>query len=409
MKYLVPFSIFERRFHFEDPKETIKLKGSGSNVSSMAIPFDAFEFKTGTWSSEANPELKKSLEAKVVGDIANFLRENFKNQVVIKILAGESQVTNYDAEAKPPKRLEPGELARRRGETIKTLITEILKPYKSAKAFSKDPEILVEYVPGKEVYIKDKSNPKDPKYLKDQFIKLDIQIKGEKPNQYVIPPEACGKDFESDRGAYGNPEFDFCRETPIKVKLGEGSGTMIVFCNPAEVPDIFLFEIGGKRYSTGFLGTPSDYYRLAIGTILGNTYKGGKTRPWFLKDVEIEPVSVEEATDLLKWSIKGGYASEEDFKYAFPGREVNAKDRKMFKRNPDIVPYMLKEGQIKKWEPKWVKNPKGGGEIQESGGGSWYQKIPKGEGAGELKVNVCGMIGQTVWKFNFSCDSETKA
>lgn len=113
-----------------------------------------------------------------------FASKSGGNKVGVQIEAGESKVTNYDREKFPDgggSPLPEGELARRRGIGLRDYLVMKLGEMVKGGQLKEMPEIPEpKIVLGKEAYRRGIDNPKDPKYLADQFIKLNFYVSGEK-------------------------------------------------------------------------------------------------------------------------------------------------------------------------------------------------------------------------------------
>ena len=106
-----------------------------------------------------------------------FIDQNPNAQLTIKVVAGESRVTNYDRERckdgdfSADCKLEPKTLSELRGRSIQRLLDE----YLTGKELQNPPTFLpTETVLGATSYTSGKDNPDDPKYKKEQFVKLVI-------------------------------------------------------------------------------------------------------------------------------------------------------------------------------------------------------------------------------------------
>ena len=111
------------------------------------------------------------------GELNQFINQNPNAQLTIKVVAGESRVTNYDREKckdgdfSANCKLEPKVLSELRGRSIQRLVDEYLKE----KQLQNPPTFLpTETVLGATSYTSGKDNPDDPKYKKEQFVKLVI-------------------------------------------------------------------------------------------------------------------------------------------------------------------------------------------------------------------------------------------
>lgn len=126
------------------------------------------------------------IDTKLIDDaleqIRVFASKNNGNKVGVQIEAGESKVTNYDREKFPDgggSPLPEGELARRRGNGLRDYLIKKLGEMVKGGQLKDMPEIPEpKIVLGKEAYKRGVDNPKDPKYLGDQFIKLNFYVSG---------------------------------------------------------------------------------------------------------------------------------------------------------------------------------------------------------------------------------------
>lgn len=131
-----------------------------------------------------NGKYKKfSQEAKATIDselqkAAKYVQDNKGSIVYVKIIAGESQVTNYDKEVNPEKQVEPGYLSNKRAEMMRTYITDYFQSLVNQKILDKVPVFeAFEVVIGKNTYQKGKDNPNDPKYTPERFVRVELAIK----------------------------------------------------------------------------------------------------------------------------------------------------------------------------------------------------------------------------------------
>ena len=145
-------------------------------------------FKSGYHSEDAlDPNQRQEIE-KVLNQIANYINEKKGIPMSIQITTGESTPTNYDNENK--KNLGVGELAKLRGNTIKNILTNffdglvkkgILKTMPSIP----EPKTNVELKMKREPF-KPGDNPKDEKFLKDQFIKFSVESSGQETTECLV-------------------------------------------------------------------------------------------------------------------------------------------------------------------------------------------------------------------------------
>lgn len=219
-------------------------------------------------------------------------------------------------------------------------------------------------------------------YTKFQYVTLELQGTGQNTTTGKTKTY-CEEKFEG-KGRFGNPATGFISDIQ-KIDLKDGEGVITLLYNPVDVPDIFVVEYNGKSQSTGLLGTDNEYYRLMIGTILGNYYKE-KEKPWWLKNLTYSPIEQSEARKILNQYKE--YISPDDLQHVFPGVSVQPN---MFRNYSEIVPYILTPKQIKGY---------GGESYATSTWSSSINKVPEQQ---FVKVFVVGLIGQTRWHFNFSC------
>lgn len=117
-----------------------------------------------------------------IGEINNFITQNKNTRITIQVESGESQVTNKDMEVKPPVNLEPGVLAKRRGD----IVVDYLKRYFTSqvgKLINKnqfpiilEPKIVIGSTP----YTKGSNDLKDPEkvrlYQQEQHVRAVISL-----------------------------------------------------------------------------------------------------------------------------------------------------------------------------------------------------------------------------------------
>jgi hypothetical protein len=359
MRYIKSFKLFEDRESINDsPLADVKgLTGSSSvtvKAEPVTVPFE-YKFDKGIWSEDKNPELEKTLRDQIA-PVTDYLKKYKNNTVTIAVQAGESQVTNYDNEAKVRTKLEPGILSSKRGETIRTILRKILNEYKDQKLFVNDPKIDVNYVIGKTPYKAGVDDPSDPKYKAEQFVKFVLKVEGEnnkkKPGDppFLIPENfKCNNNrFSPKSGGYTGIESDFLSEE-FNFKYPNASGKILIMTDPVIVPDMFIYEYDGEVKSTGFLGSPNEYYLLILGTIIGNVYKD-KEKPWYFKDLQYKEIDQKEAKRILKEAKKDKISDYGDLKPAFPDKELNPEKSNMFSENKDIIPYLLNKEYIRDYD-----------------------------------------------------------
>jgi len=199
--------------------------------------FEKGKYKISSLSQESQDKIKNDLKKIVL-----FLKENPNASITINLEVGESAVTNYDREKSECQdknnkeaywgdkcRLQPGDLAKYRGETLVNYIKEYFNSVLSSGVISKMPEIPEPKTNlGKQKYTYKRGVDKadDPKYNEDQYIKFDINVESTKTEEVV--EERCLIDFIIDVSYHKERSKEFpCR----------GGHN----CNQAEF-DVFLNE-----------------------------------------------------------------------------------------------------------------------------------------------------------------------
>jgi hypothetical protein len=164
-------------------KEQQQVKiGEKTTTTSKNFELDKKSFPAGYYSINKLGEGKKDLDLKLQ-EIAQFAKENNGTQVNIQIEVGESKVTNRDNELDKP--LEQGALAKLRGQKLQEYLTNYFKQLIDNKYLTTMPNIPaaqtnVELGTQQNEYTKGKDNPKDPKYLNDQYVKFIITLSATK-------------------------------------------------------------------------------------------------------------------------------------------------------------------------------------------------------------------------------------
>lgn len=161
--------------------ESVSKKLITENVTEdpMIIKFN-YNFPTGTYSDSFNPKLKEEIN-KILPQIEKFIGTNTENDVEIEVEVGESAVTNADNEHKDDKGkgtvVPAGWLATERGKTIQKILQDLLGQLKAGNFIANIPKITPTVGKQKYTYDKNKDNPKDSKYLEDQYVKFIIKVK----------------------------------------------------------------------------------------------------------------------------------------------------------------------------------------------------------------------------------------
>lgn len=146
-------------------------------------------FKSGYHSENSlDPSQKQSIE-NVLNQMANYIAEKKGSPMSIQIVTGESIPKNFDNENQVS--LEKGELARLRGDTIKSILTKFFQGLVDKKILSSmpsipDPKTNVELGMKQVPYKKGTDNPKDKKYEADQFIKFSVVSSGQETTECLV-------------------------------------------------------------------------------------------------------------------------------------------------------------------------------------------------------------------------------
>jgi hypothetical protein len=188
----------------------------------MALKGESF-FANGMWKN-LSPKGKEQLDSQLAS-AAKFLAAKKGRVVYVKIIAGESQVTNTDNENSNHPKVDPGYLSGKRAETMKTYLTRyfdnlLSQGIISSKPIFEAPEVII----GSNTYTKGVDNPNDPKYKDERFVNVELKLQS---------PEKCvvGLTVEVMYNKDPNPAFPCrgghtCDEAKFAVKLnGVNIGT----------------------------------------------------------------------------------------------------------------------------------------------------------------------------------------
>jgi hypothetical protein len=143
----------------------------------ITINFDA-QWKPGFYSVGALPQAKQADLSKKITDLANYIIRNRVKESTINVIVSESQVTNYNIEDGDTSKTEPlpqGMMAEYRAGNIKRYIdtNPIIQD-----ARKRGYKLIVKTTPlvGQTPYTKGVSNPRDPKYQKDIFVRFEMEL-----------------------------------------------------------------------------------------------------------------------------------------------------------------------------------------------------------------------------------------
>ena len=162
-------------------------------------------------------------------NIKNWVSKNNGKKYKIVVVAGESQVTNQSGFEKK------GSLAQHRANEVKRRLQREL-----------DTPIETQIVIGNTPYNKSNDNPKDTKYQREQFIKVNIVVDAESVCNFTN-----GKPGNQGTAANGYVTFD-------DYIAGDGSVTI----SPGQIPDrLVITDVNGNiKTDTGYITTEQSKY-----------------------------------------------------------------------------------------------------------------------------------------------------
>jgi len=204
-------------------KEQIKTEKVGkSQTFNISGNWDA-----GYYSYNKLPDLvKKDFEVKLK-EISKFLVQNPNSDITLTIEVGESQLPNYDKEKN--KKLETGDLAKLRGESIKQKIEVELDLLEQQGSIKSRPKVDIKAIIGSTEYNKEDyqkkcgSNPNSTEcinlrnsFKKDQFVRIQISVKtkGECIGNLRVSIE-----YNRDKHLTKFPTTHYCNEGIFKILL----------------------------------------------------------------------------------------------------------------------------------------------------------------------------------------------
>jgi hypothetical protein len=177
--YLDIFIVMSKRFVLtESEKNEIKrLYGllNEQEVTPLVIQGSDY-FENGKY-KKFSQETKTTIDSELQ-KAAKYVQDNKGSVVYVKIVAGESQVTNYDKEINPQKQVESGYLSNKRAEMMKDYLLNYFQGLVDKKILDRLPIFeAFETVIGKNTYQQGKDNPDDPKYAPERFVRIELAIK----------------------------------------------------------------------------------------------------------------------------------------------------------------------------------------------------------------------------------------
>ena len=127
---------------------------------------------SGKW--KLTQQQKSKIDPKL-REIATFLVKYPASKLTIQIEAGESKVTNYDNEQAGRVKVKPGYLSDKRGQEMAKYIGAFFKSLQSSGKIGDVPNIpKPKTIIGSSSYTSGVDDPKDPKYTKEQFVRLVV-------------------------------------------------------------------------------------------------------------------------------------------------------------------------------------------------------------------------------------------
>jgi len=153
-----------------EPQRKEYVQKEEKKVETITINFGN-EFSSGTY--KFNKEKSESLQ-KRLGEIGEFVKNNQNTDIVIHIKAGESQVTNKDAET--GKSLPKGALAQKRADITKDVIETFLNTLKDKGILNGRYVIDTTTEIGKTTY-KPGEDVNQDKFTKEQYVKVTLDVK----------------------------------------------------------------------------------------------------------------------------------------------------------------------------------------------------------------------------------------
>lgn len=208
--------------------QTELTQGVGETSSSSKV-IKSIDFSENFESGQSNLTGKETLQQKIK-ELQNWLKTNKKSNYKIRVVASESKVTN-------PQGYGKGELAQERASNVQTLLS---------KFGFKDVEVKTEI--GTTEYKKGVDNPLDPKFKKEQSVRVEIYINSE---------SICGFKKSEEEGTQGVKENNYITST------SELSGQGSVNFYTGTIPDrlVITDDNGNIKSDTGYITTKKSIYK----------------------------------------------------------------------------------------------------------------------------------------------------
>ena len=229
--------------------------------------------------------------------IEDFIKNSKNSKFIVKILAGESQVTN------PEGFEQKGSLALRRAQEVAKYFNEIFPDLISSGVLTIETPTIDQVKIGETDYDKNKGDAKNKekikKYNEEQFVDFYIEGVGEiepkKPNK----PDTFNCRFEKPEGQGKFLPSSSNFSQVVDWNIGEGEGTFYLWFETLDVPDIIFFEYNGVQYGKKmFSGNDADPFRIMVGTSLRAKFGDSSSLPTdFFGKTTFEPLSINNSAD----------------------------------------------------------------------------------------------------------------
>ena len=229
-------SATKRLYLSEDEGNKKSAVKSTTSPDEITLKGESF-FSNGMWKN-LSPQGKQQLDSQLA-NAAKFLTSKKGRVVYVKIIAGESQVTNTDNENPSHPKVDPGYLSEKRAATMKEYLTQYFNNLLSQGVISQSPIFEApEIIIGSNTYTKGVDNPNDPKYKPERFVNVELKLQSPAKCVVGLTIEVM---YEKDE----NPAFPCrgnhrCNEATFNVKL---NGVVIGVANLNNKVD------GGSRTS----------------------------------------------------------------------------------------------------------------------------------------------------------------
>lgn len=166
-------------------------------------------------SQEGNTELKEQL-----AKATSWMSQNKGSLIFVQIVAGESQLTNYDTEQEPKVPVDPKVLSRLRAKTLKRELTKyfqdlIKQGVLTEMPIFQEPKIII----GQTKYVKGQTitNAQRVKYNQEQFVKVEMKLMS--PEKCLVNLEVEVKYVKEKNAAFPCRGGHTCDEAKFDIKM----------------------------------------------------------------------------------------------------------------------------------------------------------------------------------------------